>query len=251
MKIRSVANFQQLKNCTVIEGHLVMVMINENGMQSSRAFQELSFPRLREITDYFIIFRVSHLKSLARLFPNLAVIRGRQLMHNYALVIYEMFHLEEVGLQSLTNILRGGVMIRKNPMLCFVSTIDWHVFKVTYRINSNKEPKFCPTCSTNCSMISAKMTDGTAVGDRFGRLCWSPKVCQRHYCATECDKVNSVCSDRGDLEQVDCCPSQCLGGCRTSANGTPLCRACSKFYYKGECHEKCPPGTYAVSWTIS
>jgi hypothetical protein len=33
--------------------------------------------------------------------------------------------LQELGLYSLTDILRGGVRIEKNPLLCFVDTVNW------------------------------------------------------------------------------------------------------------------------------
>jgi len=33
--------------------------------------------------------------------------------------------LQELGLYSLTDILRGGVRIEKNPLLCFVDTVSW------------------------------------------------------------------------------------------------------------------------------
>lgn len=65
------------------------------------------------------------MRSVGRLFPNLAVIRGHSLFINYALVAFEMMHLQELGLHSLTNILRGSVRFEKNPTLCYVDTIDW------------------------------------------------------------------------------------------------------------------------------
>ena len=75
-----------------------------------------------------IIFRrVNGLKSVGHLFPNLAVIRGHSLFINYALVAFEMMHLQEIGLRSLTDILRGSVRFEKNPALCYVDTIDWDV----------------------------------------------------------------------------------------------------------------------------
>lgn len=48
-----------------------------------------SFPELREITGYVLVFR-SHLNNMTRLFPNLSVIRGMELLvGHYALIIYE------------------------------------------------------------------------------------------------------------------------------------------------------------------
>lgn len=73
------------------------------------------------------VSRVSGLRNVGRLFPNLTVIRGHSLFINYALVAFEMMHLQEIGLHSLTNILRGSVRFEKNPTLCYVDTIDWDI----------------------------------------------------------------------------------------------------------------------------
>jgi len=97
----------QLVNCTVIEGHLHIVLTTDHGRRLD--FTNLSFPRLREITDYLLLYRVSGLRSLATLFPNLAVIRGQLLLYNYALIVFEMPDMYEIGLASLTQISRGSV----------------------------------------------------------------------------------------------------------------------------------------------
>lgn len=65
------------------------------------------------------------MRNLTQLFPNLSVIRGHSLFINYALVAFEMMNLQEIGLYSLTDIVRGAVHFEKNPALCFVDTIDW------------------------------------------------------------------------------------------------------------------------------
>ena len=44
-----------------------------------------------------LFFRVINLVTLRRLFPQLAVIRGQQLIGNYALVFYYMENMIEVG----------------------------------------------------------------------------------------------------------------------------------------------------------
>lgn len=84
-----------------------------------------SFPELVEITGFLMLYRISGLKTLSRLFPNLAVIRGRDLFKDYALIIYEMIELTDIGLKSLAVIERGNVRIEKNEMLCFVDTVNW------------------------------------------------------------------------------------------------------------------------------
>lgn len=47
-----------------------------------------------QITGYLLVYRVSGLRSLGQLFPNLSIIRGMTLHQNYALVIYDAIDLE-------------------------------------------------------------------------------------------------------------------------------------------------------------
>lgn len=54
---------------------------------------DVSFPKLTEITDFLLLYRVNGLKSLIKLFPNLRVIRGNTLIKDFALIIYQMMHL--------------------------------------------------------------------------------------------------------------------------------------------------------------
>jgi Receptor L domain len=72
-----------------------------------------------------MLYRISGFTSLNQLFPNLAVIRGRELFKDFALIIYEMLELTEIGLSRLMEIERGNVRIEKNEKMCFVDTINW------------------------------------------------------------------------------------------------------------------------------
>ena len=87
----SVAAFQRLSGCRVVEGFVQIVLI-DHATESS--FSNLTFPELREITHYLLLYRVNGLRSLGKLFPNLTVIRGDMLFLNYALVVFEMIHLQ-------------------------------------------------------------------------------------------------------------------------------------------------------------
>ena len=108
MDIRnSVSELRRLDDCTVIEGQLHIVLTDHG----HEFFSNLSFPRLREITDYLLLYRVSGLRSLSMLFPNLSVIRGQFLLYNYALVIFEMPDMYDVGLINLMQISRGSVRL--------------------------------------------------------------------------------------------------------------------------------------------
>lgn len=122
-----ITEFGRLENCTVVEGYLRILLIGDksNNSTNREVFQSLSFPKLTMITDYLLLLRVSGLDSLSTLFPNLSVIRGRNLFYNYALVIFEMTSLKDIGLYNLRNITRGFIRIEKNPELCYLHSIDW------------------------------------------------------------------------------------------------------------------------------
>jgi hypothetical protein len=70
-----------LRGCTVIEGHLAftnMLVVNGNSKELNET--NLSFPELREITDFLLLYLGDQIKTLATIFPNLSVIRGNRLI---------------------------------------------------------------------------------------------------------------------------------------------------------------------------
>lgn len=115
-------NLEKLRGCRVVEGSVSILLMDELKFED---FQNYSFPELIEITGYLMIYRISGIKNLYDLFPNLAVIRGRDIFKDYSLIIYEIEDLEEIGLINLQTIERGNVRIEKNDQLCFADKIDW------------------------------------------------------------------------------------------------------------------------------
>lgn len=113
---------EKLRNCRVVEGSVIILLMDDITQDK---FVNYSFPDLVEITGFLMLYRISGIKSLSELFPNLAVIRGREVFKDYSLIIYEAIHLEEVGLTKLQTIVRGAVRIEKNDFLCFADRIDW------------------------------------------------------------------------------------------------------------------------------
>lgn len=87
----SVSMFNELKGCRVIEGFLMLTLIEK---YNETDYDNLTFPELTEITEFFILYRVNGLKTLANLFPNLRIIRGNSLIADYSFIIYEMMHLQ-------------------------------------------------------------------------------------------------------------------------------------------------------------
>lgn len=121
--IRNAAsNLSKLSNCSVIEGSLHIVLIEHATPES---FENFTFPNLIEITDYMLVWKVSGLTTLSKMFPNLNLIRGRKLFYNYAFVVFNNPDLKEIAMSNLTKIERGAVKIEKNNNLCFSDTINW------------------------------------------------------------------------------------------------------------------------------
>ncbi|NXR24874.1 INSRR protein, partial [Cinclus mexicanus] len=235
MDIRNdVSQLRKLENCSIIEGNLQILLMFTTGAED---FRGLSFPRLLMITEYLLLFRVYGLESLRDLFPNLSVIRGTNLFFSYALVIFEMPHLRDVGLHSLGHILRGSVRIERNQELCHLSTIDWGLLlpdtgDSTYIVGN----KLAEECADVCPGILdvEKPCVQTSVNGQLDYRCWTSGYCQKVCpCGT-----GSACTAAGE-----CCHAECLGGC-----GRPhdrrACVACRHFHFNGHCLPSCPPRTY-------
>nr|XP_029731504.1 insulin-like receptor isoform X2 [Aedes albopictus] len=243
----SPAHLDRLKDCVVVEGFVHILLIDK---YVDSSFENYTFPLLTEITEYLLLFRVNGLKTLRRLFPNLAVIRGDVLVGDYAMVIYELMHIEEIGLISLMDITRGGVRIEKNPKLCFANTIDWKALTVpgtNNYIKDNQKDNVCPICPSESTAVmlpngskqkcpAAPVRGGNK--DHKRTLCWNANHCQT-ICPPECPKS---CSKTG----VCCDHESCLGGCNLP--NTSACTVCRHLSIdpagKRQCVTKCPPNTF-------
>ncbi|NWT18078.1 INSRR protein, partial [Vireo altiloquus] len=235
MDIRNdVSQLRKLENCSIIEGNLQILLMFTTGAED---FRGLSFPRLLMITEYLLLFRVYGLESLRDLFPNLSVIRGTNLFFSYALVIFEMPHLRDVGLHSLGHILRGSVRIERNQELCHLSTIDWGLLlpdagDSTYIVGN----KLAEECADVCPGILdvEKPCVQTSVNGQLDYRCWTSSYCQK---VCPCG-VGSACTASGE-----CCHAECLGGCGRPRDSR-ACVACRHFHFNGHCLPSCPPRTY-------
>ncbi|XP_029430824.1 insulin-like growth factor 1 receptor isoform X2 [Rhinatrema bivittatum] len=235
MDIRNdVHELKRLENCTVIEGYLQILLISN---AKTEDFRNLRFPKLTVITDYLLLFRVSGLESLSDLFPNLTVIRGRNLFYNYALVIFEMTELKEIGLHNLRNITRGAIRIEKNLDLCYLSTVDWSLVLDAVNNNyivGNKPPKECGDMCPG-TMEEKALCEKTPINKDYNYRCWTANHCQK-VCPVVCGK--RACTDHGE-----CCHPECLGSCYAPDNDT-ACVACRHYFYRGRCVTNCPLNTY-------
>ncbi|KAF7271558.1 hypothetical protein GWI33_015587 [Rhynchophorus ferrugineus] len=195
-------SFKQLDGCQVIEGYLQVILFDN---ANETEFESISFPDLVEITDYLLLFRVNGLKSVGRLFPNLSVIRGQNLVsETKALVIYEMSSLQEIGLHSLTDIMRGGVHIDKNPSLCFIETVDW--FRIIQDqsaqnyIKSLKPENECPVCPAS---VDGRACPKHENSNKY--MCWNRDHCQK--ICSGCG--NSTCNSQDENSYSDKCVTKC------------------------------------------
>lgn len=180
LDIRSdVAELRGLENCSVVEGHLqILLMFTATGED----FRGLSFPRLTQVTEYLLLFRVYGLESLRDLFPNLAVIRGARLFLGYSLVIFEMPHLRDVGLPALGAVLRGAVRVEKNQELCHLSTIDWGLLQPSPGANHIVGNKLGEECADVCPGVlgaTGEPCARTTFGGHTDYRCWTSSHCQR------------------------------------------------------------------------
>ncbi|XP_035392398.1 insulin receptor a [Electrophorus electricus] len=230
----NVTHLRLLENCTVIEGHLKILLMFTTKPED---FRSLSFPKLTLVTDYLLLFRVYGLESLSGLFPNLTVIRGNNLFFNYALVLFEMLQLKEIGLHSLMNITRGAVRVEKNPDLCYLSTLDWSKILDSVEDNYIVANKNYGECGDVCpGMAKGKTTcPQTTINEHFNERCWTQKHCQR--------MCPSACKHRACTTDSQCCHEQCLGGCLEPYSPSK-CVACRNFLHQGACVERCPLGFY-------
>uniref|UniRef100_A0A667Z5F6 Tyrosine-protein kinase receptor n=1 Tax=Myripristis murdjan TaxID=586833 RepID=A0A667Z5F6_9TELE len=233
-----ISEFRRLENCTVVEGYLQILLIGDkNNNVNQEIFRSLSFPKLTMITDYLLLFRVSGLDSLSTLFPNLTVIRGRNLFYNYALVIFEMTSLKDIGLYNLRNITRGAIRIEKNPELCYLDSVDWSLImdaEFNNFIAGNKQSKECGDVCPGI-MENSPQCRKTMFNDNYSYRCWNSNHCQK-----ECPEK---CAHRACTADGECCHPQCLGSCTVPGSDT-ACAACLHYYHQGRCVADCPAGTY-------
>ena len=155
------SQFQELENCSIIEGSLKIVLLEA----SPEEYERLHFPSLVEITDYLLIFEVRGLVSLRNIFPNLAVIRGEKLFPvfsetQYALVVFKNLHLEELGLTGLRSIRKGAVRLDQNPRLCSGEVGDWKAITAAVPDDSNiiQGNRNTLECNHRCPVYCDKTT---------------------------------------------------------------------------------------------
>ncbi|KAM8945846.1 receptor tyrosine-protein kinase erbB-2 [Pelodytes ibericus] len=219
------------KDCQVIHGNLEITYLKED--------DDVSFLQdIKEVQGYVLIAY-----NLLNFLPleNLRIIRGTQLYEEkYALSILSNSDsegaagLQELRLRSLTEILKGGVLIRNNTQLCFHQTIKWDdILSQSNSLRGDVVLKDgrsqCPSCSPACATL-ATGTHGACWGE--GQI-----NCQI-LTSTICDSGCQRCKGN---HSTHCCHEQCAAGCTGPKNSD--CLACRNFNHTGICELHCPPLT--------
>ncbi|XP_035025163.2 epidermal growth factor receptor [Hippoglossus stenolepis] len=209
-------------NCTVILENLEITYMEEH--------RDLSFLRsIEEVGGYVLIA----LNTASRIpLENLRIIRGHSLdLGEFALSVFANYHIptaeatKEVLLNSLTEILKGGVKI-EGPQLCHMETIQWYDIvnadnKSRMELQVASKNRLCKPCDSSC----------------FNGSCWAagPQNCQtftKLNCAQQCSQRCKGPSPS------DCCNEHCAAGC-TGPRPTN-CLACRDFQDDGVCKDSCP-----------
>lgn len=168
-----------LANCTTYEGSIQIQIVRK---ASDAVMKQLRFPKLTEITGHLLVSLVYGQRSLKEIFPNLAVVRGREVFLDYSLVIYENDGLEEVNLPSLTTILDGGVRIEKNINLCYVKTIRWKSIMRTinteddYSLVLNSNNNDCYDACFQAPGAQKRCLPPAGHGSLAHQQCWAPGI---------------------------------------------------------------------------
>ncbi|MEJ1285376.1 epidermal growth factor receptor [Cricetulus griseus] len=220
------------QGCQVVQGNLELTYLPANA--------SLSFLQdIQEVQGYMLIAH-NHVRHVP--LQRLRIVRGTQLFEDkYALAVLDNRDpldddtttttgrtpegLQELRLRSLTEILKGGVLIRGNPQLCYQDTVLW---KDVFRKNNQLAPvdidtnrsRACPPCAPACK----------------DNHCWgeSPEDCQT-LTGTICTSGCARC--KGPLS-TDCCHEQCAAGCTGPKHSD--CLACLHFNHSGICELHCP-----------
>jgi hypothetical protein len=80
--LKNLTDYNSLRGCSTIEGSLIITtgLMDPNLDSSGVIDLNMTFPELREITDYVVVYKANKLRRLTNLFPNLSVIRGNKLL---------------------------------------------------------------------------------------------------------------------------------------------------------------------------
>uniref|UniRef100_A0A674MIX0 Receptor protein-tyrosine kinase n=1 Tax=Takifugu rubripes TaxID=31033 RepID=A0A674MIX0_TAKRU len=223
-------NMQRMfSNCSVVLENLeVTYTLEHHSLSFLQSIEEVGGYVLIAMNDATIIPLV-----------NLRLIRGQSLYDGeFSLLVMSNYNrnltsatrnyssgLRQLQLSSLSEILRGGVKITHNPLLCNIETIQWWDIKVT-------GPSYCPDPAQGSGQSPVpsqpSAVSGVSSVTKLG-------------CAEQCSR-----RCRGP-KPSDCCNLHCAAGC--TGPGANQCLACREFNDDGSCKNSCPPQIFYDSKT--
>ncbi|XP_014767891.1 epidermal growth factor receptor isoform X1 [Octopus bimaculoides] len=232
-------NIKPFKDCTIIEGNLVMYQVSFDGDSkgniSALSISDLDYLKsIREITGYLVIqASPPELETLSFL-ENLEAIGGRNEAIEEKSLFISGTNLLSLGLTKLKHILNGNVVINGNKKLCYAETIAFGSIFITpgqkEYVFDNSDTCGNKTCDPQCK-----------------NGCWGagPKQCLS--CANYCIKKINLCVAscfsvplHYDAGKKICkkCHSQCANNCIGPKEND--CDSCLKVQYGPNCIDKCP-----------
>ncbi|XP_074549435.1 melanoma receptor tyrosine-protein kinase-like isoform X2 [Halichoeres trimaculatus] len=220
-------------NCSVVLENLEVTYTLEH--------QDLSFLQSIQEVGGYVLIAMNEVATIPLV--NLRLIRGQNLYEGqFALLVISNYNrnfssittnftsgLKQLQLSSLTEILKGGVKMSHNHLLCNAETIQWSDIldkssNPSMLFKTDDFPRKCEKCDPGC----------------INGSCWAagPDHCQKFtklQCAEQCSQ-----RCRGP-KPSDCCNEHCAAGC-TGPRATD-CLACRAFNDDGTCKDACPPLT--------
>ena len=256
LSIRDLAKYNR-KNCTVIEGPLVLhgVLSSDSDDMSNKTVTAVPITPLSSIVEITGTLEVFHLEesvdNLGQILPNLAVVRGHP-HHRYpnvnaSVVIAYNEYLKSINLTKLTHIVGDDnstvpVLLWKNKKLQYIHTVKWDGISTkeikAFFFGNPEEGEGCPLRHCNGS-------------------CWSNNTCQtcKMKVVVDSDEIPAIliliialvfqdtCYAVDSDKQCTCHP-ECLSSC--SGRAEDDCTSCKNFHYQGRCVSRCPDGTFKV-----
>uniref|UniRef100_A0A673ALJ6 receptor protein-tyrosine kinase n=1 Tax=Sphaeramia orbicularis TaxID=375764 RepID=A0A673ALJ6_9TELE len=206
-------------NCSVVLENLEVTYYTKEN-------HDLSFLRSIQEVGGYVLIAMNDAATVPLV--NLRLIRGHALYEGqYALLVMSNYHRNSSSASLDYKILKGGVKVTHNPLLCNIETIQWWdiLDKTTVPsvvVKLENYPRQCESCDRGC-------VNGS---------CWAsgPDHCQKFtklQCADQCSR-----RCRGP-KPIDCCNEHCAAGC-TGPKATD-CLACRLFNDDGTCKDACPP----------
>uniref|UniRef100_A0A3B5ARF5 Receptor protein-tyrosine kinase n=1 Tax=Stegastes partitus TaxID=144197 RepID=A0A3B5ARF5_9TELE len=222
---------RMFSNCSVVLENLEVTYSLEH--------QDLSFLQSIQEVGGYVLIAMNEAATIPLV--NLRLIRGQNLYEDqYALLVVSNYNrnfssttlnytsgLRQLQLSSLTEILKGGVKMAHNPLLCNVESVRWGDL-----LDGDSQPSMLlklDAVASHCEKCHSSCVNGS---------CWAagPDHCQtftKLLCAEQCSR-----RCRGP-KPIDCCNEHCAAGC-TGPRATD-CLACRAFNDDGTCKDTCPP----------